>query len=122
METNAGLTLKENSTPAPQMPPDTGNSWETNNSIKFPACSGAVSMEHLPAAPLCLHCQNQRHRFFLWDAQLLSTVLPKPLGRQLGSFSQNKLQGSRDRDEAYSGKQLVAEGVGDWVFFQTPGK
>lgn len=60
--------------------------------------------------------------FFLWDAQLLSTVLPNPLGMQLGSFSQNKLQGTRDRDKVYSGKQLVAEGVGDWVFFQTPGK
>lgn len=80
-------------------------------------------MEHLPAAPLCLLWENHSHRFFfLWDAQLLSTVLPNPLGMQLGSFSQNKLQGTRDRDKVYSGKQLVAEGVGDWVFFQTPGK
>lgn len=82
MQTNAGLTLKE--TPAPQMPPDTGSSRETNNSIKFPACGScsgeAVSMEHLPAAPLCVRWENQSHRFFLWDAQLLSTVLPNPLG------------------------------------------
>lgn len=79
-------------------------------------------MEHLPAAPLCLRRENHSHGFFLWDAQLLSTVLPNPLGMQLGSFSQNKSQGSRDREEVYSGKQLVAEGVGDRVFFQTPGK
>lgn len=115
METNTGLTIKERfagsgSTPVPQMPTDTGTgcTGKTNSSIKFNACvngSGeAVSMEHLPAPPLCLYQKNQSHRvFFLWDAQLrLTVLLQNYIEVKLGSFTQNKLQETRDRDEVYS--------------------
>lgn len=90
------------STPVSQMLPDTGTgcTWEANSSIKFNACvdrSGeAVSMEHLPAPPLCLYQKNQSHVgvvFFFFCGMASSNSLSFcKNGREVcrGSFSQNK--------------------------------